>query len=97
MPFFPKLRGNSPTKEFLDTFGGYDHNLKIGDGMWYDEENMTAEHFPLLATRHKRGVVESFTKPLGIITKDTLAYVDGHSLYYNGDKIEGLVLSDDGP
>ncbi|MBP3699164.1 MAG: hypothetical protein J6J01_06775 [Oscillospiraceae bacterium] len=97
MPFFPKLRGNSPTKEFLDTFGGYDHNLKIGDGMWYDEENMTAEHFPLLATRHKRGVVQSFTKPLGIITKDTLAYVDGHSLYYNGDKIEGLVLSDDGP
>lgn len=97
MPFFPKLRGNSPTKEFLDTFGGYDHNLKIGDGMWYDEENMTAEHFPLLATRHKRGVVQSFTKPLGIITKDTLAYVDGHDLYYNGDKIEGLVLSDDGP
>lgn len=88
MPFFPELRGKSPTKEFLDTFGGYDHNLKIGDGMWYEEQNMTAEHYPLLATRKKRGICNTITNPQGIITKDTLAYVDGADLVYNGYRID---------
>lgn len=87
MPFFPRLSGLSLSKEFLDTFGGYDHNLKSASGMWYEELNMTAEHFPLLATRKKRGICTTITNPQGIITKDTLAYVDGADLVYNGYRI----------
>ena len=96
MPFFPKLRGTNPTKEAIDTFGGYDHNLKIAEGMWYDEKNMTAEHFPLFSTRKKRGLVNTIAKPQGLITKDTLVYVDGADLVYNEYTIP-MGLSIDGP
>lgn len=93
MPYFPQLSGLDLSKEMIETFGGYDHNLKISQGAWYEEQNMTAEDYPLLSTRKKRGIVQTFTNPQGIITKDTLAYVDGHSLYYNGAAVSGLVLS----
>ena len=88
MPYFPQLSGLKLSKEVLDTFGGYDHNLKSASGMWYEEQNMTAEHYPLLATRKKRGICNTIADPQGIITKDTLAYVDGADLVYNGYRID---------
>ncbi len=83
--FFPKMSGLSMTKEFQDVFGGYNHNLR--SDMSYEEKNITAEHYPLLATRRKRGTIETISNPQGLVTKDTIAYVDGADLVYNGKRI----------
>lgn len=49
------LNAQNPTTEFVDTFGGYNHNLRISDAEFYDMKNMTGKHYPMLATRDKRG------------------------------------------
>ena len=82
-----------------EVFGGYNHNLRISDGEFYDMQNLTSTHYPLLSPRGKRGVypypnpTESH-KTHGIISKDALCYVDETSLYINNKEVTGLVLTD---
>lgn len=89
----PELSELNTSREMIDAFGGYNHNLRIGDGEFYDMKNLTSDDYPVLSPRHRRGVYESPTKPLGLIAKDALCYVDGNSLYINKEKIEGLELN----
>ena len=83
-----------------EAFGGYNHNLRISDGEFYDMKNLTSSHYPLLAPRDKRG---AYTYPQnlagshrtnGIIAKDALCYVDENKLYINNKEIVGLMLTD---
>ena len=68
-----------------DAFRGYQHRTRVPDGAWYDMRNLSGEDFPLLSTRKKRGTVTALAnKPMGILAKDALAWVDGSTLYYNG-------------
>ena len=85
-----------------EVFGGYNHNLRIADGEFYDMKNLTSNHYPLLSPRGKRGAytypqnnAESHTTN-GIIAKDALCYVDGKKLYINNKEVEGLstILTD---
>lgn len=84
MPYYPTLNETNVTRRVTDTFRGYNHNLRIADGEWFDMKNLTGEHYPLLASRGKRGAVMSLSRPAGIEAKDALAWVDGSTLYYNG-------------
>lgn len=93
MPYFSRLSDTSMSRDMVSTFGGYNHNLKISDGEWYEDENMSARYFPVLATRGKRGKYADVTALHGIIAKDALGYVDGDTLYYNGNAVAGLTLS----
>lgn len=98
MPYLPDLIEGNQTRAMIDAFSGYNHNLRIGEGEWYDEVNLTAEHFPMLSQRRKRGVVlEAFESLNGIAAKDALAYVMGTQLYYNGYPVDGVALEDSGP
>ena len=85
MPFLPQISTSYTSREFIDTFGGYNHNHKIGNGEFYDTQNLSTDYFPLLATRKKRGIVETLTVGQGMIEKDALAYIDNGTLYYNGN------------
>ena len=85
---YPTLKVPDSTREMLDTFKGYNHNLRIGDGEFYDMENMTSSHYPLLSPRGKRGVYASPAAPMGLIAKDGLCYVDGESLVVNGYPVD---------
>lgn len=96
----PELSELYTTREMIDAFGGYNHNLRISDGEFYDMTNLTADDYPVLSPRHRRGVYESPTKPMGMLAKDALCYVDDGSLSYNGgslyinkQKIENLTLN----
>ena len=93
MPYFSRLSDTSMSRDMVSTFGGYNHNLKISDGEWYEDENMSARYFPVLATRGKRGKYADVTALHGMIAKDALGYVDGDTLYYNGNAVAGLTLS----
>ena len=80
----PKLRIPSSGRQMVDTFRGYNHNLRIGDGEFYDMMNLTSDHFPVLAPRRARGIYATPGSCTGMIAKDALCYVDGSDFVVNG-------------
>ena len=43
----PILQEMNASREWLDTFRGYNHNLKIGEGEFYEMTNLSSDHYPL--------------------------------------------------
>ena len=85
MAYYPKLQKRGTRRTIIDTFAGYNHNLKISDGEFYETKNLTTQYYPLFANRHKRGrLSRTFTKLQAIIAKDALYWVDNGTLYANG-------------
>ena len=84
----PKLRVPDTSRQMVDTFKGYNHNLRIGDGEFFDMKNMTSDHYPVLSPRKKRGVYASPANPNGLITKDALCYVDGAKFVINEYEVD---------
>lgn len=94
MPFLPDLAEGAQTLQVVDAFGGYNHNLRIAEGEWYDEMNLSGDRYPLFSRRRARSVYASgLLNPQGMLSKDALAYVDGSRLYYNGFIVDGISLS----
>lgn len=93
MAYLPDLTATATYRVMTEAFGGYDHNLRIADGNWFEETNLTSAHYPLFSPRAKRGTVEELTNPQGITAKESLAYVEGDTLYYNGLPVDGIKLS----
>ena len=90
---YPTLYVKQKSRQMSDAFLGYNHNLRIGDGEFYDMKNMTSDYYPVLAPRKKRGVYKSGIKANGIIAKDKLCYVDGSAFVIGDERIE-MGLSD---
>lgn len=88
------------SRQMIDVFAGYNHNLRIGDTEFYDMQNMTSSYYPVLSPRGQRGVYNypegsgTEHKINGLISKDALCYVDGTKLYINNHEVAGLVLTD---
>lgn len=93
---YPTLNVQKSSREMVDEFKGYNHNLRIGDGDFFDMHNMTSDYYPTLSPRGKRGVYASPDAPGGLIAKDTLCYVDGQNFVMNEYTID-MGLSADGP
>ena len=91
---YPKLRVLDSSRQMVDTFKGYNHNLRISDGEFFDMKNMTSDSYPVLSPRKARGVYVSPAKPNGLIAKDSLCYVDGSDFYINEKRID-MGLSDE--
>lgn len=85
---YPKLREIPTTRERVDVFRGYNHNLRIAEGEFYDMRNMSSDDYPVLSPRRQRGVYATPGMPQGIISKKDLWYVDGGNLIVieNGEK-----------
>ena len=79
----PKLRELQASRQMVDTFRGYNHNLRISDGEFFDMKNMTSDYYPVLSPRKKRGLYVSPNSPKGMIAKDALCYVDGTKFVIN--------------
>ena len=84
---YPKLKVLETSRQMVDTFKGYNHNLRIGDGEFFDMKNMTSDHYPVLSPRGKRGVYASPANPKALIAKDALCYVDGSNFVINQKEI----------
>ena len=94
MPYLPDLTEGNQTRAIIENFGGYNHNLKIGEGEWYMEKNLSSAHYPMFSQRQPRSRYADGVHSLeGLIAKDALAYVDGESLIYNGYPVSGIKLS----
>lgn len=71
------LKPIAKSREIVENFRGYNHNMRIGENEFYDMENMTGDFAPVLSPRGKRGVYAQPQNPQGLIAKDALCYVDG--------------------
>lgn len=88
--YYPQLETSSATRDFQEQFLGYNHNLRIADGEFYDMQNMTGDYYPVLSPRKKRGLMKQMTLPQGMLFKDALCYIDNGHLYVNGNEIESF-------
>lgn len=88
----PGLSQSATSRNMIDTFFGYNTNLRCSEGEFSEMKNMTSEYFPVLSPRRKRAVIAEVNNPQGIICKDALGYVDGENLIYSG-KTYNLGLS----
>lgn len=97
----PQLSTLSTSRDLVDVFGGYNHNLRINEGEFYDMKNLTSAYYPILAPRKPRGVfAKTPSNPLGLIEKDALCYVreNGGNLLFvmNGSEYDlGMIAPKD--
>lgn len=87
---FPELNEMKVKQEMISTFRGYNHNLRIGSGEFFDMKNLTSSSYPVLSPREKRGTYNetTVTDPQGMIAKDSLCYVDGSHFVCNGYRVD---------
>ena len=85
---YPKLTVQQSSRDMVDVFRGYNHNLRIGEGEFYDMKNMTSDFYPVMAPTSPRGLYASPEAPAGLIAKDALCYVDGKDFVINGYHID---------
>lgn len=84
----PNLRLAGSSQQMLQEFRGYNHNLRIREGEWYNETNIMSEDYPVLSTRRQRREITTLSRPAGCIVKDAMALVDGTDVIYNGYTVE---------
>lgn len=88
MPTLPQIPTQTTYNDITDAFAGYNHNLKIADGEYYNTQNLTTEYYPLMADRRKRGKLAGIPEDVGgLIDKDELYFVAAGSLYRRGNTI----------
>ena len=85
---YPTLYVKDRSRQMVDDFGGYNHNMRIGENEFYNMKNMTSDHYPVLAPRKNRGVYKDGVQANAIIAKDKLCYVDGSAFVIGNDRID---------
>lgn len=80
----PQLTETEKQSMVTEAFLGYNHNMEIGDGEFYDMENLSSDAYPLLSPRVRRGTAQTLGGVQGICAKDSLCWVQGNTLYING-------------
>jgi hypothetical protein len=83
---YPKLNEIPTTRDLLDKFKGYNHNLRIGEGEFYDMKNLTGDDYPILSPRKKRGTASLSTiDAKGMGSNAKFCYVDGQDFHMVDD------------
>lgn len=83
------------SRDVVEVFGGYNHNLRISNSEFYNMENLTSDVYPVMSTRGKRGIVKQLDSCNGIMAKGKLAYIEGKKLVY-GDYVHEIPELTDG-
>ena len=97
----PQLPVSQKSTILTTSFRGYNHQEVIEDGEMYDMLNMSADMYPLLTPRKRRGITsldEEGSEPVpltGIHGRDQLVFIRGTDVYYNLEKITGISVSTD--
>ena len=94
----PSMVATNTSRSMVSVFMGYNHNLRISDGEFFDMKNLTSDNYPILSPRKTRGEYGctvsdngtrsyAYTNPLALISKDELCYVDGSSFVIGTQKV----------
>ena len=86
---FPALKNLPVGRTVIDRFGGYRHRERIGTGEFYDMQNMSADHYPLLSTRSPRGTLREAVsgRVQAMAELDGLCLLTEDGLYHEGHKL----------
>ena len=76
------------TRETVEVFRGYNHNLRISDGEFYDMENLSSAMYPVMSPRSGRKTYAEPGSAQGLIAKDSLCYVDGAYFVMNEYRVD---------
>ena len=85
--------------EMTTAFSGYNHAEVIADGEMYDTKNLSADLYPVLATRKKRKITSydvsgQASVPLTAVHgRDQLVMIRGTEVFYNFTKVTGVTVS----
>ena len=74
---YPELTPIPARRETVEVFRGLNRTDRPGAGEFRDVENLTSDHYPVLAPRAPRALCAEPASPQGLIAKDCLCYVDG--------------------
>ena len=86
---YPTLAQISQSRDFIEQFGGYDHNTRISDSSFFEMRNMTSNDYPNLCVRPKRSVYVTPADAVhGMISKDMLGYVDGRYFVLGSERVD---------
>ena len=94
---YPTLTELNTSREMLDVFKGYNHNLRIGEGEFYEMTNLSSDNYPILSPRSKRGTYATPALPQGMVAKDALCYIDGGDFIINEYRVPMGLTADDKP
>lgn len=82
MRTYPKLTEQATSRDFIEAFGGYNHNLRIGENEFYDMKNLSSSHYPILSTRYTRGLYGDYSigkyNPVGFVCNEKLWLLLAH-------------------
>ncbi|MBR5571114.1 MAG: hypothetical protein IKV99_00530 [Oscillospiraceae bacterium] len=93
---YPTLPVRPSSREMVDVFRGYNHALRIGEGEFYDMENLSSASYPVLAPRGGRKTYAEPKSAQGLIAKDSLCYVDGTNFVMNEYRVDmGLSVDEE--
>lgn len=60
--YLPNISEEGISKAFIDQWLGYNHNYKVGDGEFFDSNNLSSDQFPLLSPRKARTNLTNLTE-----------------------------------
>ena len=94
MQKYPSMYAPEQSREMIQEFRGYNHNLRCADSEFYDCENLTSAYYPVFSSRPARGGVRMFDSFQGMIAKETLYTIENGRICYNGTQIpDGPLLN----
>lgn len=78
---YPTLKEIPSTRDMIDVFKGYNHNVRIGEGEFYDMTNLSSDNYPTISPRKPRGTyVEDGQRIGGMLARgDELWFVENRS------------------
>lgn len=86
----PEVNAIEKSRNMVNTFMGYFHNDTVNeyaDSQFSEMKNMSSDAFPSLEPRKGRLYIKKLEKPNGLFAFEKLVYVDGTSLFYDGEKV----------
>lgn len=90
--YFSPLKQLPVASQTVNAFRGYNHNLRIADGEFYDMQNLTGDFYPILSPRKKRGIDSARNpgvwnpmrnNPQAMADMNGLCFLSDGTLYYN--------------
>ena len=87
--FYPALSQTERAVSVTDTFLGLNRRLRIGDGEFFNMQNLTSDDTPVLSTRKARGLprYEGVTDPHAIITRAATAQDTYQGVFLDGTQL----------
>ncbi len=82
--YFRKLSAPALQRVSVSSFPGLDRRCGAAAGSFTEMENLCPDSYPAMAVRRRRGKVMKLYAPGGMTARESLIWVDGHTLYVNG-------------